>query len=110
LAHLDKKKVVTKGTLSVKFNDNVGPYFASCKGVRQGDPFSHFLFNMAANSLSKMVSLAQQNGLITGLASNLVDKGVAMLQYADDTILLIQDSDEQGRPIRRGNGATALGP
>jgi hypothetical protein len=57
-----------------------------------------------------MVSLAQQNGLITGLASNLLDKGVAMLQYADDTILLIQDSDEQGRPIRRGNGATALGP
>jgi hypothetical protein len=50
---------------------------------------------MAANSLSKMMSLAQQNGLITGLASNLVENGIAMLQYADDTILLIQDSEEQ---------------
>jgi hypothetical protein len=46
---------------------------------------------MAANSLAKMVQLAQQNGLLTGLASNLIHHGVAMLQYADDTILLIQD-------------------
>jgi hypothetical protein len=87
--------VVTNGTLSVKVNDNVGPYFASCKGVRQGDPFAPFLFNMAANSLSKMVSLAQQNGLITGLANNLVENGIALLQYADDTILLIQDNADQ---------------
>jgi hypothetical protein len=33
--------------------------------------------------------------LITGLASNLVDIGVVVLQYVDDTILLIQDSEEQ---------------
>jgi hypothetical protein len=38
-----------------------------------------------------MVQLAKQNGLITGLASNLIHTGVAMLQYDDDTILLIQD-------------------
>jgi hypothetical protein len=86
--------VVTKGTLSVKVNDNVGPYFASCKGVRQGDPFTPF-FSTWHLSLSKMVSLAQQNGLITGLVSNLVDKGVDVLQYADDTILPIQDSEEK---------------
>jgi hypothetical protein len=89
------KNVVSNGTLSVKVNDKVGPYFASYKGVRQGDPFAPFLFNMAANSLSKMMYLAQQNGLITGLADNLVEKGIAILQYADDTILLIQDSEEQ---------------
>jgi hypothetical protein len=66
------KKVVAGGTLSVKVNDTVGPYFTSHKGVRQGDPFAPFLFNMAANSLGKMVQLAQSNGLITGLADNLV--------------------------------------
>jgi hypothetical protein len=87
--------VVTNGTLSVEVNDKIGPYFASCKDVRQGDPFAPFLFNMAANSLSKMVSLAQQNRLNIGLASNLIEKGVALLQYVDDTILLIQDSEEQ---------------
>jgi hypothetical protein len=76
-------------------NDKVGPYFTSHKGVRQGDPFASFLFNMAANSLAKMINLAQQNGLITGLAGNLIHQGVAVLQYADDTILLIQDDAQQ---------------
>jgi hypothetical protein len=89
------KKSVAGGTLSVKVNDKVGPYFTSHKGVRQGDLFAPFLFNMAANSLAKMVHLAQSNGLITGLADNLIQNGVAILQYADDTILLLQDDVQQ---------------
>jgi hypothetical protein len=64
--------VVTGGTLSVKVNDKVGPYFTSYKGVRQGDPFAPFLFNMAANSLAKILYLAQSNGLISGLADNMI--------------------------------------
>jgi hypothetical protein len=34
---------------------------------------------MAANSLAKMVSVAQQNDLVVGLADNNITKGVAML-------------------------------
>jgi hypothetical protein len=49
------RKVITKGTLSVKVNDKVCPYFTSYKGVRRGDPFAPFMFNIAANSLAKMV-------------------------------------------------------
>jgi hypothetical protein len=41
-------EAITKGTLSVKINDMMGPYFGSFKGGRQGDPFAPFLFNMAA--------------------------------------------------------------
>jgi len=33
-------KVVTRGTVCVKINDQEGPYFVSHKGVRQGDPFA----------------------------------------------------------------------
>jgi hypothetical protein len=50
---------------------------------------------MAANSLGKMIQQAQSNGLITGLADDLVTNGIAILQYADDTILLIQDVAHQ---------------
>jgi hypothetical protein len=78
----------------------VGPYFGSHKGVRQGDPFAPFLFNMAANSLAKMVSVAQQNGLVVGLTDNIIPRGIAMLQYADDTILLIQDDLEQAGNLK----------
>jgi hypothetical protein len=43
------------GIVSGKLNDEVGPYFQSAKGVRQGDPFSPTLFNMVAEILAKMV-------------------------------------------------------
>ncbi|KAK1612124.1 hypothetical protein QYE76_035797 [Lolium multiflorum] len=59
------KKSVAGGTLSVKVNDKVGSYFTSHKGVRQG------------------------------LADNLMQNGIAILQYADDTILLLQDDAQQ---------------
>jgi hypothetical protein len=80
-----------QGTLSVKVNDKIGPYFCSYKGVRQGDPFAPTLFNIAVNSLSKMINMALQNGLILGLADHIVDGGCSILQYADDTVLFIQD-------------------
>jgi hypothetical protein len=83
-----------------KENDKIGAYFGSHKGVRQGDPFAPFLFNMVANSLAKMISIAQQNDLLVGLTDNIVPKGVAMLQYADDTILLIQDNMEHARNLK----------
>jgi len=38
-----------------------------------------------------MVRQAQVNGLIYGLAENLIPNGVAILQYADDTIICLKD-------------------
>jgi hypothetical protein len=70
------RKIVTQGTLSVKVNDKTGPYFYSYKGVRQGDPFSPTLFNIVVNSLSKMIHMAQQNGLILGLADHIVEGAI----------------------------------
>jgi len=37
-----------------------------------------------------MVHKAQQNGLITGPISHIVPNGVAILQYADDTIIFLK--------------------
>ena len=44
------RQVVTGGTVSVKLNNNIGPYIKSFKGVKQGDPLSPILFNMVADS------------------------------------------------------------
>ena len=89
------KSILYNGTVSVKMNDVMGPYFQSAKGVRQGDPMSPTLFNMVAESLTKMVLCAQKNGLITGFASDLVENGIAILQYADDTVLCIEHDPDQ---------------
>jgi mannosylglycoprotein endo-beta-mannosidase len=55
------------GTVSVKVNNTTRSYFKSGRGVRQGDPLSPFLFNIAVDALAKMISLVQKNKLIQGL-------------------------------------------
>ena len=68
--------------------------------MRQGDPLSPFLFNIAADTLAKMISLAQKNKLIQGLVPEYIEDGVAILQYVDDTILCLQDEREQASNLK----------
>jgi retron-type reverse transcriptase len=73
---------------------SVGNYFKSGKGVGQGDPLSPLLFNLAADSLAKMIHTTQKNGLIKGLVAKYIDQVLDVLQYADDIILCIEDDLE----------------
>jgi hypothetical protein len=47
-----------------------------------------------------MVLSAQQNGLITGLIAHLIPKGIAILQYAGDTIICMEDNLEKARNMQ----------
>jgi hypothetical protein len=58
------------------------------------------MFNLAADLLAKMISLAQKNKLITGLVLEYIENGVAILQYADDTILCLHDDKEQATHLK----------
>jgi hypothetical protein len=73
------ESVLHNGIVAVKVNRVVGPYFQSYKGVRQRDPLSPILFNMAVDCLTKMVCKAQQNNLVTGLCSDIISRGVAIM-------------------------------
>jgi hypothetical protein len=75
----------------VKLNETIGSYFQSHKGVRQGNPLSLILFNMVVDCLTRMVMKAQQSALVTELIPHLIDSGIAILQYADDTVMCLQD-------------------
>lgn len=77
--------------MAVKTNDVLGPYFNTHKWVRQGDPFSPLLFNLAVDGVSCLIKKAQYEGLIIGLIAHIVERWVACLQYADDTVFLLQD-------------------
>jgi hypothetical protein len=81
------ENVLHEGTVAVKLIDQIGSYFQSYKGVKQGDPMSPLLFNIVVDCLTRLVLKAQRNGLVTGLISNLIPLGIAILHYADDTIL-----------------------
>jgi len=58
------------------------------------------LFNFVADYLARMVRQAQNNNLLCGLASNIIPNGVAILQYADDTIICLKHDLEMARNMK----------
>jgi hypothetical protein len=61
---------------------------------------SPLLFDYAADALAIMIDRALTCGIITGLGERFVEGGAAILQYADDTILLLQNNFEQARNLK----------
>ncbi|KAK1607661.1 hypothetical protein QYE76_031334 [Lolium multiflorum] len=72
----------------------IGPFFRNARGVRQGDPLSPILFDFMVDALAAMLSRAKEAGHILGLVRHLIPGGVTHLQYADDTMVMIEPSDE----------------
>lgn len=70
------------------------------KGVRQGGLLYPILFNLVADSLTRMVHQAQQCGTIKGLVDDLIQNGVAILQYADDTIMCLKHCLNSARNLK----------
>jgi hypothetical protein len=58
--------------------------------VRQGDSISPLLFNFVADAFNSLYSRARVAGHIQGVVPHLIPSGVTHLQYADDTMILVQ--------------------
>ena len=63
------------GKVCVKINGANGPYFKTHRGLRQGDPLSPLLFNLAVDALSHIMGKAQESGLISGVVPHLMPGG-----------------------------------
>jgi hypothetical protein len=48
------------------------------------------LFNIVADMLAILIARAKEDGQVGGLIPHLVDGGISILQYADDTILFME--------------------
>jgi hypothetical protein len=93
-------QIMSKGSVGVKVNESIGRYFHTKKGLRKGDPLSHLLFNLVADMLSALINRAKEDGQISGLVPHLVDGGISILQYADDTILFMENDVEQATNMK----------
>jgi hypothetical protein len=93
-------KVMSRGSVAVKVNDNIGHYFQTRKGVRHGDPLSLILFNIVVDMLAILISRAKESEQIQGVVPHLVDEGLSILQYTDDTIIFMDNDLEKAKNIK----------
>jgi hypothetical protein len=84
---------VRDGKVCINVNGERSPYFKTFRGLRQGDPLSPLLFNMVADALGVMLNKAVSKGHITGVLGDLIPRGISHIQYADDTVIMIDGSE-----------------
>jgi len=68
-----------KWSVGIKVNDDIGHYFQTHKGLRQGDPMSPILFNIVADMLAILIGRSKEDGQVGGLIPHLVDGGVSIM-------------------------------
>ena len=65
--------------MAINVNDEIGPYFQTKKGLRQGDPLSPILFNIVADMLTLLINRAKANDQVYGVVPHLIDGGLSIL-------------------------------
>ena len=88
------KKINEGGKGNININGEQGSFFKTFRGLRQGDPLSPLLFNLVGDALAIILDKAKESGVLKGLVPDLIPSGITHLQYADDTILFAQVSDQ----------------
>lgn len=58
------------------------------------------LFNIVADMLGVIIKTAKDDGQIMGIIPHLVDDGLSILQYADDTIIFMDHDIERAKNLK----------
>ena len=89
------KKKSDSATTSVLLNGIPGTQFQCKRGVRQGDPLSPLLFVLAADLLQCIVNKAHTQGIFSLPIEADPSNKFPIIQYADDTILIMKASQRE---------------
>lgn len=84
--------ILCSATTSILLNGVPGHSIQCKRGVRQGDPLSPLLFVLAADLLQSVVNTAKERELLTVPLQNTNELDFPIVQYADDTILIMKAS------------------
>ena len=87
--------IFSSGTSAVLLNSVPGKTFHCKRGVRHGDPLSHPLFVLVANLHQSALNQAKDNGRLTLPLSLNHSQDFPILQYADDTLIIMEAKDDQ---------------
>jgi Reverse transcriptase (RNA-dependent DNA polymerase) len=81
--------MLISGQICININGIQTPYFRCKKGLKQDNLLSPFLFNLVADTLSKISDKKMQAGYFKGLG-NFNNKSLLNLNFADDTLNFLQ--------------------
>lgn len=87
--------------MSILVNGSPTDEFTPKRGIRQGDPLAPYLFLLIGEVLSKLIIRAQEKGLISGVKFPFHSSPITHFQYADDTILLVENKELYIRNIKK---------
>jgi hypothetical protein len=87
--------ILSSATSSVLLNGVAGKDLKCKRGVRQGDPLSPLLFAVAADLLQSVVNEAYIQGALSAPFPQNSDTAFPIIQYADDTIIVMQGNEQQ---------------
>jgi hypothetical protein len=83
------KSFIKGGSVVVNVNNDVRHFFQTRKCLRQGDPISSILFNIVTDMLAVLIKREKDECQISGIVPYLVEDGISILQYTDDTIIFM---------------------
>lgn len=95
------KNWVSTVRLSVLVNGSLVEEFSPQRGLRQGDPLSPFLFNIAAEGLHILLTKAQDLGLINGVKVGSNGVVLSHLQFTNDSLLFCEAKEAEVRDLKR---------
>jgi Reverse transcriptase (RNA-dependent DNA polymerase) len=101
-AHLCKiiMSCVTNSTFSIKLNGcNGGGFITPRRGLRQGCPLSPYLFILAMEPLSRLLTDAQVKGDLRGVVLAPGAPPLTHCLYADDVILFGRAEDREAKEL-----------
>ncbi|XP_026452133.1 uncharacterized protein LOC113352536 [Papaver somniferum] len=86
--------------ISVLINVSANAKFTTGKGLTQGDPLSPFLFLIVSEALNLSLQTGNEQGYLGGFSMSQNGVHISHLQFADDTLVFLDDSIEQMNFLR----------